>query len=95
MAISAIGAAKSAGVEQQKVFREADFMKIMLSELAQQDPFEPQETSKIVETEMLGPRNSKFVEPNRSAVVANETDVLATLWTLRPTTHAVFYAFPN
>ncbi|HYE06499.1 MAG TPA: flagellar hook capping FlgD N-terminal domain-containing protein, partial [Planctomycetota bacterium] len=50
MAISSIGAAGAAtAVDQQKVFREADFMKIMLSELSQQDPFEPQETSKIVE----------------------------------------------
>ncbi|MDA3960156.1 MAG: hypothetical protein PF961_05165 [Planctomycetota bacterium] len=30
-------------------FRKADFLAIMLAELANQDPFEPQETSKLVE----------------------------------------------
>jgi hypothetical protein len=34
---------------QQRSFRNADFMKIMLAEITQQDPFKPQETSKIVE----------------------------------------------
>ena len=30
-------------------FRDADFLAIMLAELANQDPFEPQETSKLVD----------------------------------------------
>jgi hypothetical protein len=34
---------------QSEAFRNADFLKIMLSELAHQDPMAPQETSKIVE----------------------------------------------
>jgi hypothetical protein len=34
---------------QAEAFRNADFLKIMLSELANQDPLAPQETSKIVE----------------------------------------------
>lgn len=34
---------------QAQAFRNADFLKIMLSELAHQDPMQPQETSKIVE----------------------------------------------
>jgi flagellar hook assembly protein FlgD len=34
---------------QASAFRNADFLKIMLSELAHQDPLAPQETSKIVE----------------------------------------------
>ncbi len=34
---------------QSEAFRNADFLKIMLSELAHQDPMKPQETSKIVE----------------------------------------------
>jgi hypothetical protein len=42
-------ASRSAGAAQNDAFRSADFMKIMLSELAHQDPFSPQETSKIVE----------------------------------------------
>jgi len=35
--------------DTQKSFRDADVMKIMLSEITQQDPFKPQETSAIVE----------------------------------------------
>jgi DNA-binding XRE family transcriptional regulator len=35
--------------KQADAFRNADFLKIMLSELANQDPLAPQETSKIVE----------------------------------------------
>ncbi len=34
---------------QAQAFRNADFLKIMLSELSHQDPMKPQETSKIVE----------------------------------------------
>lgn len=34
---------------QAQAFRNADFLKIMLSELSNQDPLSPQETSKIVE----------------------------------------------
>ncbi len=34
---------------QAQAFRNADFLKIMLAELSQQDPMQPQETSKIVE----------------------------------------------
>jgi hypothetical protein len=34
---------------QSEAFRNADFLKIMLSELSHQDPLAPQETSKIVE----------------------------------------------
>lgn len=34
---------------QSEAFRNADFLKIMLSELSHQDPMAPQETSKIVE----------------------------------------------
>lgn len=36
-------------LDTQKSFRDADFMKIMLSEITQQDPFKPQDTSTIVE----------------------------------------------
>lgn len=39
----------SAADAQSDAFRNADFLKIMLSELAHQDPMQPQETSKIVE----------------------------------------------
>jgi flagellar hook assembly protein FlgD len=51
MAVSPIGSAStsaSKGADMDQ-FRNADFLKIMLSELSQQDPFKPQETSKIVE----------------------------------------------
>ncbi len=41
--------ATSAANAQSDAFRNADFLKIMLSELAHQDPLQPQETSKIVE----------------------------------------------
>ena len=41
--------ATSAANAQSDAFRNADFLKIMLSELAHQDPMQPQETSKIVE----------------------------------------------
>lgn len=48
--------------ETQKSFRDADFMKIMLSEITQQDPFKPQETSTIVENmqKLQQLANSKF-----------------------------------
>jgi flagellar hook assembly protein FlgD len=54
MPISALGntaggATATNAADSQKSFRDADFMKIMLSEITQQDPFKPQETSKIVE----------------------------------------------
>ncbi len=73
MAISSIGATSAAtAVDQQKVFREADFMKIMLAELSQQDPFEPQETSKIVEgmqklQDLANSRFEKFRDDQRWA----------------------------
>jgi Flagellar hook capping protein - N-terminal region len=41
--------AQAAADAQSQAFRNADFLKIMLSELANQDPLKPQETSKIVE----------------------------------------------
>lgn len=40
---------RNAAAASNDAFRSADFMKIMLSELSHQDPFSPQETSKIVE----------------------------------------------
>jgi len=52
MATSPITSSTSTGGlldAQAQAFRNADFLKIMLSELAQQDPMKPQETSKIVE----------------------------------------------
>jgi DNA-binding XRE family transcriptional regulator len=48
-AIGGASAAQSAADAQAHAFRNADFLKIMLSELANQDPLQPQETSKIVE----------------------------------------------
>jgi hypothetical protein len=41
--------ASSPLASQNQAFRNADFLKIMLSELAHQDPMSPQDTSKIVE----------------------------------------------
>jgi flagellar basal-body rod modification protein FlgD len=52
MTTSAVTSSTSAGGlldAQAQAFRNADFLKIMLSELSQQDPMKPQETSKIVE----------------------------------------------
>jgi hypothetical protein len=52
MATSGVTSSTSAGGlldAQAQAFRNADFLKIMLSELSQQDPMKPQETSKIVE----------------------------------------------
>ena len=53
MAVNALSSpASSASTSlgtQNQAFRNADFLKIMLSELGHQDPFSPQETSKIVE----------------------------------------------
>ena len=46
---SSAASRNSASQVQGDAFRSADFMKIMLSELSHQDPFSPQETSKIVE----------------------------------------------
>jgi hypothetical protein len=47
---TAAGASTSTNAAaSQRAFRDADFMKIMLAEITQQDPFKPQETSKIVE----------------------------------------------
>jgi hypothetical protein len=48
-AASSAASAQSAAEAQSSAFRNADFLKIMLSELAHQDPLQPQETSKIVE----------------------------------------------
>jgi hypothetical protein len=52
MTTSGITSTTSAGGlldAQAQAFRNADFLKIMLSELSHQDPMQPQETSKIVE----------------------------------------------
>lgn len=52
MTTSGVTSSTSAGGlldAQAQAFRNADFLKIMLSELSQQDPMKPQETSKIVE----------------------------------------------
>ena len=51
MAVSPITSASTAksGSADLDQFRNADFLKIMMSELSQQDPFKPQETSQIVE----------------------------------------------
>jgi hypothetical protein len=46
---STTASTKSLVDAQSEAFRNADFLKIMLSELAHQDPMQPQETSKIVE----------------------------------------------
>jgi len=56
---------KSLGDAQSDAFRNADFLKIMLSELSHQDPMAPQETSKIVENmqklqELANTQYSKF-----------------------------------
>jgi len=64
--------ADAAAFDNAKSFRDADFMKIMLSELTQQDPFKPQETSKIVENvqklqELANTRFSKFRDDLRFA----------------------------
>ena len=48
-AISGPSNSASALDNQAEAFRNADFLKIMLSELSNQDPLAPQETSKIVE----------------------------------------------
>ncbi len=55
MAISAVTSTSSdkstagAATDSQKAFRQADFLKIMLSELTNQSPFDPQDTGKLVE----------------------------------------------
>lgn len=40
---------KSTAEDNAKAFRQADFLKIMLAEVTSQSPFDPQETSKLVE----------------------------------------------
>jgi flagellar hook assembly protein FlgD len=54
--------AATAAADSQKSFRDADFMKIMLAEIAKQDPFKPQETSQIVDNmqKLQQLANSKF-----------------------------------
>jgi hypothetical protein len=54
MPVSSISSGSSvstdaANAARSNAFRTADFMKIMLSELAQQDPFKPQDTGQIVD----------------------------------------------
>ena len=55
------GTAKLDG-DNSAAFREADFMAIMLSEITNQDPFEPTETAKMVENmqKLQELSNSKF-----------------------------------
>lgn len=40
---------KATAEDNAKAFRQADFLKIMLAEVTSQSPFDPQETSKLVE----------------------------------------------
>jgi flagellar hook assembly protein FlgD len=53
MSTSALSAAGSStlsnATDSTKSFRNADFLKIMLAEVSNQSPFDPQETSKLVE----------------------------------------------
>lgn len=53
MPISALGAMDNPAARldnnSMSAFRDADFLSIMMAELANQDPFEPMETSKLVE----------------------------------------------
>lgn len=48
MAVSSVSAVTSQ-LDTQKSFRQADFLKIMLKEVTSQSPFDPQDTSKLVE----------------------------------------------
>lgn len=52
MPVSATSSSSSASSSidgQQKAFRQADFLKVMLTEITNQSPLDPQETSKLVE----------------------------------------------
>jgi flagellar hook assembly protein FlgD len=58
--------------ESQKAFRDADFMKMLLTEITQQDPFKPQDTSHIVEgmqklQELANSRYTKFRDDQKFA----------------------------
>jgi len=70
------------GTDSQQAFRDADFMKILLAEVTQQDPFKPQETAKIVEgmqklQELANSRFEKFRDDQRWArdLIGNQITV--------------------
>jgi len=90
MPISALSGNAGGGavVDSQKPFRDADFMKIMLSEITQQDPFKPQETSKIVENmqklqELANVKYEKFRDDQKWArdIVGETVSVQQTILT--------------
>jgi|GEM_PF-3338085 len=70
---NALSAGSSSGRnDSNAAFRDADFMKILLAEITQQDPMQPQETSKIVEgmqkiQELANSRFEKFRDDQRWA----------------------------
>lgn len=69
---SALSAGPASTGDANAAFRDADFMKILLSEITQQDPFKPQETSKIIEgmqkvQELANTRYEKFRDDQRWA----------------------------
>lgn len=73
------------GTDTNQAFREADFMKILLAEVTQQDPFKPQETAKIVEgmqklQELANSRFEKFRDDQRWArdLIGNQITVQQT-----------------
>ncbi len=64
--------AAGAKSDSNSAFRDADFMKILLAEITQQDPMEPQDSSKIVEgmqkiQELANTRFEKFRDDQRWA----------------------------
>lgn len=78
MPVNAVGSASAGNataantLDQQKSFRETDFMKIILAEITQQDPFKPQETGKIVDDmqklqELANSKYEKFRDDQRWA----------------------------
>ncbi len=67
-----LSAGPSSTGDSNAAFRDADFMKILLAEITQQDPFKPQETSKIIEgmqkvQELANTRHEKFRDDQRWA----------------------------
>ena len=62
---STISASQAASTQQDAAMRDADFMSLMLAEVSNQDPFNPTETSKMVEgmqqlQELANSRYDKF-----------------------------------
>lgn len=85
----AAGSNGASAADSQKAFRDADFMKMLLAEITQQDPFKPQDTGQIVDgmqklQQLANTKYQKFRDDQRFAQDLMGKDVTVQQASLQP-----------